>query len=268
MAKIYLDAGHGGNDGGAAANGIKEKDIVLDVCKRIAAGLKNYENTTVVMSRDTDIFLSLSERTQKANKTDADLLLSVHINAAANKAAKGFESYVYTSVNSGTVAFQNVLHAEILRAMGTGIEDRGKKRANFHMVRESKMKAVLTENLFISNSSEAAKLKDAAFRQRIAEGHINGVVKFLGLKKKAGSAPKPEQPKEGKLYKIQVGAFSDKTNAYGLEKDLERNGISAFVNYEDGLYLVQAGAYSTEEAAESAAASLRKLGYRPYIKYE
>jgi N-acetylmuramoyl-L-alanine amidase len=268
MVKIFLDPGHGGNDGGAADNGIKEKDIVLDICKRIEAGLKKYEDTTVITSRSSDVFLSLSERTQKANNANADLLLSVHINAAANKAAKGFESFVYTTVNSGTVAFQNVLHAEILRAMGTGIEDRGKKRANFHMVRESKMKAVLTENLFITNSGEASKLKDAAFRQKVAEGHINGVVKFLGLKKKAGSAPAPDQPKAGKLYKIQVGAFGEKSNAYGLEKDLERNGISAFVDYQDGLYLVQAGAYSEKNLAEAAAARLQKLGYRPYIKYE
>jgi N-acetylmuramoyl-L-alanine amidase len=231
MVKIYLDAGHGGKDGGAAANGIKEKDMVLDICKRIEKGLNDYEDVQVIQSRTSDTFLELSERTKKANNADADVLLSIHCNAATSTSAKGFESFIYPNAGSATVAFQNVLHQEIIRAMGAGITDRGKKSANFHMVRESKMKAVLTENLFVSNSSDAAKLKDYTFRQKIAQGHINGLEKFLGLKKK------PEAPKEP-------------------------------TKNPDKLYYVQVGAFAEEDNAESMAADLRKLGYRPYIKYE
>lgn len=268
MAKIYIDAGHGGKDSGAVGNGIYEKDIVLDVSNRIAAGLADYENTTVILSRSSDIYLSLNERTKKANNAGADILVSVHINAAANKSAKGFESFRYINTDAATIAFQNVLHGEIIKAMGSGIIDRGKKQKDLHMVRESNMIACLTENLFISNAGDAAKLKDDAFKQRIAEGHIAGIVKYLGLKKKAGSIRQPDNIKSDKLYKVQVGAFSKKINADGLIKDLEMQGFSAFVTIDDGLFLVQAGAYKNKENAEALIKELKKKGYRPFIKYE
>ena len=117
-------------------------------------------------------------------------MISIHNNSAKEKSAKGFESYIYSgNVSSGTIAFQNVLHAEIMREIGAEVEERGKKRANFHMLRESNMKAVLTENLFLSNASDANLLKNNSFRQKIANGHILGVAKFLGLQE-------VEQPKE------------------------------------------------------------------------
>ena len=118
-------------------------------------------------------------------------------------------------VSSGTIAFQNVLHAEILRAMGAEVEDRGKKRANFHMLRESDMKAVLTENLFLSNASDAKLLKDNSFKQKIANGHIIGIAKFLGLQEVEQPTKKPTREK---LYKVQVGAFSKKENADEFNK--------------------------------------------------
>jgi N-acetylmuramoyl-L-alanine amidase len=229
MVKIYLDPGHGGSDPGAVGNGLKEKDLTLDICKRIESGLKSYENVEVFMSRETDTTVSLDTRTQKANLMNADVLLSVHINSAANVAAKGFESFIYPGSGSPTSALQNVMHTEIIRAMGTGIEDRGKKQANFHMLRESKMKAILTENLFIVNSGDAAKLADPAFRQKVADGHVNGLEKFLGLRK-IERPPQPTKPQ--KLYYVQVGAFEDKENAEALAADLRKEGYRPYVKYE------------------------------------
>jgi N-acetylmuramoyl-L-alanine amidase len=123
-----------------------------------------------------------------------------------------------------------VMHQEIIRAMGTGVQDRGKKSANFHMLRESKMKAILTENLFVSNGSDATKLKDDSFLDKIAQGHINGLASYLGLKKIA--IPTPTLPKEGKLYKVQVGAFEHKENAEALANDLIKLGYRPLVKYE------------------------------------
>ena len=124
----------------------------------------------------------LKKELNEANLWRADVLISIHNNSAKEKSPKGFESFIYSgNVSSGTIAFQNVLHDEIMRAMGAEVEERGKKRANFHMLRESNMKAVLTENLFLSNASDANLLKSSSFRQKIANGHIMGIVKFLGL---------------------------------------------------------------------------------------
>lgn len=227
MTRIFVDAGHGGKDSGTVGNGLKEKDIVLDICKRIQTGLKNYENVEVIMSRESDVFLSLEQRTDKANAANADVFLAVHCNGVENTTAKGFETYRYSAAGSATIAFQNTIHQEIIRAMGTSIVDRGKKTANFHVLRESKMKAVLTENLFISNSADAKLLSDPDFRQKIANGHIIGLEKFLGLRK----IERPPKPVE-KYYKVQVGAFEDKAAAEALANDLTRQGYRPYIKYE------------------------------------
>lgn len=231
MVKIFIDAGHGGSDSGAVGNGLQEKNLTLDICKRIAAGLKAYENVTVLMSRTDDSFPSLSDRTKAANNANADVLLSVHINSAA-AAARGFESHIYTTTDAGTKAYQNVMHQEIFNEAykATGTPDRGKKQSNFHMVRESKMKAILTENLFISNAADAKLLADADFRQKIAQGHINGLERFLGLKKAA--QPPPAEKPDGKLWKVQVGAFEDEKSARALAADLTKQGYRPFVYKE------------------------------------
>lgn len=231
LVLIYLDAGHGGKDSGAVGNGLKEKDLTLDICKRIETSLKNYQDVKVLMSRTTDVFLSLEDRTIKANNANADVLLSVHINAASATSARGFETYVHPQTGTPTVAFQNVMHREIFKVMGSGIIDRGQKKKNLHMVRESKMKSVLTENLFISNTHDAALLAKADFRQKIAEGHVSGLEKFLGLKKKETQPPRTPTIEE-KLWIVQVGAFAEKENAEALATDLIKLGYRPFIKQE------------------------------------
>jgi N-acetylmuramoyl-L-alanine amidase len=184
MKKVWIDAGHGGKDPGAAANGLKEKDIVLAVSLAIKAGLESeYDGVQVLLSRSTDVFLELSERTNKANVAGADVLVSVHCNGGGG--AGGFESFRYTNASAASRALQNVLHTELMAALKPfGIADRGQKADNLHMVRESKMAAVLTENLFIDVVADAAKLKRADVIDAIVASHVGGIAKYLGLKKK------------------------------------------------------------------------------------
>lgn len=230
MTKIFIDLGHGGKDSGAGSNGILEKDIVLKIGKKMQALLKNYQDVDVMLSRSSDVFLSLNERTDKANNWGADVLCSVHVNSAADASADGFETFRFPNSNAGTVAFQNLLHEEIMKAIGSNIRDRGKKQENFHMLRESNMKACLTENLFISNSANAAKLKDDSFLDKLAQGHVNGFEKFLGLKRL--EKPPQTSPTDQKLYYVQVGAFEDKENADALAADLIKEGYRPFIKYE------------------------------------
>lgn len=230
LAKIFLDAGHGGSDSGASGNGLKEKDITLDIVLKIAEGLEAYENAEVILSRSGDNYPSLDDRTKQANNANADIFVSVHINSATDVRARGFESYIFNGTkDSGTIALQNVMHQEILNAAYKGMEDRGKKAANFAVLRQSKMKAILTENLFISNAIDAKLLDDATFRQRIAQGHINGLEKFLGLKKSAQPPPIKEKPK---MWKVQVGAFEDEKQARALAADLTKQGYRPWVYQE------------------------------------
>ncbi|MGX1832383.1 N-acetylmuramoyl-L-alanine amidase [Paenibacillus taichungensis] len=181
MFKVWIDAGHGGKDPGAVANGIQEKDIVL----KVSIGIKNrleadYENVQVLLSRSTDVFLELKERTTKSNAAGADLLVSIHCNAGGGKG--GFESFRYTSASENSIKLQDKLHKAIMGKLG-GI-DRGQKAQNLHMVRESKMPAVLTENLFIDVVSDADRLKQTTVINAIIDGHVQGIAAYLGLVEK------------------------------------------------------------------------------------
>jgi N-acetylmuramoyl-L-alanine amidase len=186
MKKVWIDAGHGGKDPGAVANGLKEKDIVLSVALEIKKRLEeNYDGVQVLLSRSTDVFLELKERTNLANKAGADILVSIHGNAGGGSG--GFETFRYTKASAASAALQNVLHTAIidtLNKVAVGVINRGQKADNLHMVRESKMPAVLTENLFLDVVTDAAKLKKDVVIQAIIDGHVIGIANYLGLKKK------------------------------------------------------------------------------------
>jgi N-acetylmuramoyl-L-alanine amidase len=231
VEKIFWDKGHGGADPGAVGNGLKEKELVSKIVDYADSYLlANYIGVQTKQSRTGDSSLSLAQRTNAANNWGADVLVSVHINAGGGK---GFETFVYNGgVGSATISLQNMLHAEILTVAKKfgAITDRGKKRANFHMIRESKMSAVLTENLFIDNVGDATFLKKDAFLKALGEGHAIGVAKYLGLPKKAVSVTKNEVHKATNgLYKVQVGAFSVKSNADALAAELKKKGYPAIV---------------------------------------
>lgn len=187
MKKVWIDAGHGGKDPGASANGLKEKDIVLAVSLAIKKQLESeYEGVQVLLSRSTDVFLELRDRTSKANAAGADILVSIHCNASGGSG--GFETFRYTSASAASRALQNVLHTEITAALKPfGVTDRGQKAANLHMVRESKMPAVLTENLFVDVTADAINLKRPVVIDAIITGHVKGIAKYLGLAKKERS---------------------------------------------------------------------------------
>jgi N-acetylmuramoyl-L-alanine amidase len=232
MVKLYLDPGHGGTDPGATGNGIREKDIVLILSKKIRdILLKNYKNIEVKMSRESDVFISLDARTKEANKWNADAFLSIHINASTVKDAKGFATYIYTSTNAQTKAFQNVMHEEIKRALNgvSGVDDDGKKQANFHVLRESGMTALLSENFFISNVSDAEKLKNDAILDRLANGHAIGLAKFFGLQ----DAAKPIVSPSTKFFQVVAGSFSERENAEDQVKRLKADGYDSFIEVKE-----------------------------------
>ncbi|MFD1708848.1 N-acetylmuramoyl-L-alanine amidase [Siminovitchia sediminis] len=182
MTKIFFDPGHGGKDPVAVENGLREKDLTLDNSKLIELILMNgYQCVTVKLSRTGDQTLYLKQRTDMANSWRANYFLSLHINAGGGL---GFESFSYNGSYNGkaeTNRNQNIIHDEIIKA--TGLKDRGKKEANYHMVRESCMQACLTESGFIDNAADARLLKQSAFLDKVDRGHQNGLAKALGLKK-------------------------------------------------------------------------------------
>lgn len=226
MVKLYLDVGHGGSDPGAIGYGLKEKDLNLQISKKINKLLKEYDGITVKMSRTTDKTLSLRQRTNEANSWGADILLSIHINAGGGT---GFESFIYNgSVSSNTSKYRSILHDEIMKEL-KGVRDRGKKKANFHMLRESRMIAILTENLFIDTKKDTDQLKKQSFINKVAQGHVNGLVKLFNLKKKKTTS-KPSTNKGETFYRVVAGSFKDRKNADEQVKKLKKDGYDVFID--------------------------------------
>src|SRR5690625_792260 len=185
MVKIYLDPGHGGNDPGAVGNGLQEKNVTLAIATRVRDILVNeYSNATVKMSRTGDQTVELIDRTNDANAWGADYFLSIHINSGGGT---GYEDYIHSGLsdNSHTANLRNTIHAEVVKLIN--MRNRGKKKANFHVLRESVMPAMLTENGFIDTKADADKMKQNSWLDNVARGHVNGLAKALNLKKDGGN---------------------------------------------------------------------------------
>ncbi|WP_413304617.1 N-acetylmuramoyl-L-alanine amidase [Bacillus sp. 1P10SD] len=259
--KLYLDPGHGGSDPGAQGNGLNEKDITLDIALKIRTILiNNYENIEVKMSRTTDITKSLSQRTNEANSWGANFYMAIHINAF-NGTAQGYEDYIYSNLSdsSTTARYREIIHAEVMKL--NQLIDRGKKKANFHVLRESAMPAILSENGFIDHAHDAALMKQSSWRQNVAQGHANGIAKAFNLKPKSVSpVPVPSET----IYKVIAGSFKQRNNADNRAAFIESKGIEAFVMTTtisgEIWYRVQAGAFSNRANAEARQEEIQNLG--------
>lgn len=173
MVVIMLDYGHGGKDPGAVYKGRKEADDVLRLGQAVAKKLR-LVGINIKETRTTDTFLSLEERSKYERKIRPHYFISFHRNAFKPEHASGVETFVYLNNNeqSGNVA------AEIQnRLVGIGFKNRGVKKANFHVLRETYAPAVLLEVGFIDNSGDN-KIFDSRFDdivEAIAEGIIDGI---------------------------------------------------------------------------------------------
>jgi N-acetylmuramoyl-L-alanine amidase len=172
---IVVDAGHGGHDTGARGKSSMEKSHTLDIAKRLRNSLQA-RGANVLMSRDGDYFISLQGRVDFANQRNADLFVSVHINASVSGASNGTETFYYTSISQ---SLAREVHKELVKA--TGRPNRNIHQARFYVIRHTKMPSILTESAFISNSKEEALLRDPNYRERIARGIAQGVSNYLAV---------------------------------------------------------------------------------------
>lgn len=185
MAKlVVVDPGHGGSDPGATGHGLREAALTLKLGKRLRAALLRDYDVKVKMTRTTDTFVGLDRRAEIANELDADYFVAVHINSGGGT---GYEDFVHDSVGAGSSSARrrSAVHAAVEEFMKSkGMPDRGKKNANFAVLRETEMPAVLTENLFIDTDADARLLGDNAFLTGVAEAHAKGIADALDLPRK------------------------------------------------------------------------------------
>ncbi|SDJ22728.1 N-acetylmuramoyl-L-alanine amidase [Salimicrobium halophilum] len=178
---IVLDPGHGAHDGGANDRQGMEKEINLDVSKRIYDKLKA-RGADPIMTRSTDTFLELSERVEFSEERFADLFVSIHTNAAY-RSANGSETFCYQDGTS-TASQSCLLAKEIqkqLVAMANMSDRGGGKHGNFHVIRETFLPAVLVELGFITNSEDYPKLMSDRYRELFAEAVTRGIEEYYKL---------------------------------------------------------------------------------------
>lgn len=168
--KVVVDAGHGGTDPGAVGNGYKEKDIVLSISQKVNSKLKSLGFQTV-MTRNTDTYITLSNRYSIANSNNADLFVSVHANSATGTAS-GIET-----LYKGSKTFANYIQNGMLNE--TGAKNRGLKyRSDLAVLNGTKMPSALVEVGFISDATEASKIGSNAYQEKLAVGIVNGIAKY------------------------------------------------------------------------------------------
>jgi N-acetylmuramoyl-L-alanine amidase len=216
ISRIVLDAGHGGHDPGARSNGIEEAELVLDVTLRLRELLEKQPGIEVTLTRSSDEYIALEERTAIANRNGADLFLSIHANASRNPKARGVETYFLNFASNpeaeAVAARENsasgkTMHSlpEIVRAIALNnkidesrdfaemvqksmvrrlsarnklVRDLGVKQAPFVVLIGAGMPSVLAEISFVTNKQEGALLKTGAYRQQIAESLFDAVVRY------------------------------------------------------------------------------------------
>lgn len=186
MATIVVDAGHGGRDSGAVGpTGVQEKDMTLLYAKSVAYYLRKAGHD-LIMTRDTDRDFAgatysegedLAGRVKIANDANANVFVSIHMNSSGDPSAKGTETYSYPSSQRGAQLAQLVQRQVVFFA---DTLDRGAKTANFYVLRNTKMTAILVEVAFISNPKDEQLLTDHAFRVKVAVGIFEGVQQHLG----------------------------------------------------------------------------------------
>ena len=225
VSRIVIDAGHGGHDPGAKGKGVTEAEVVLDVALRLEKLLQKLPGIEVILTRRTDDFIELPERTAIANREGADLFLSIHANASPNALAHGIETYFLNFANNSSaaavaarenanstqamgalpdfvkaIALNNKLdesrdlatqvqHAMFERMKGTNktLKDLGVKQAPFVVLIGAAMPSVLAEISFVTNPQEARLIKSNQYRQKIAESLFDGIRKYQTSLKNTGT---------------------------------------------------------------------------------
>ena len=216
--KIVIDAGHGGHDPGTLGRGgLQEKDLVLDVAVRLQRLVRDELGAEVVMTRSTDVFIPLEERTAIANAQGADLFLSIHANSSRNSSVRGIETYFLNfaqdphaeavaarenAISPATLKdLQNLVKAialnskidesrdfassvqeamvQTIRPIAPDVSDRGVRTAPFYVLIGANMPSILAEIAFVSNPQEERLLRTPEHRDRIARSLLDGVRAYL-----------------------------------------------------------------------------------------
>ncbi len=171
---VVIDPGHGGKDPGAIGiGGLREKDVVLSISQDVTQFLQQ-QGVRVMMTRNSDYFVSLQGRAAMANRARATVFVSIHANAVGGNRShvNGLEVYYY-----GNRSLADAIHRSILQTVN--VRDRGVRRARFYVLRKTSMPAALVETGYVTGVEDNPKLRNAAYQRQMAEAIARGIVNYL-----------------------------------------------------------------------------------------
>jgi N-acetylmuramoyl-L-alanine amidase len=172
---VMIDPGHGGKDSGAVGiGGLQEKNIILPISQKLARILQQ-NGVQVILTRNSDYFVSLQGRLDLAERANADVFVSIHTNSAGLQRpdVSGLETYYYDS----GLSLARIVHSNILRSVN--VRDRGVRRARFYVLRKSSMPSILIEAGYMTGREDIAKLKNPQYQNQMAEAIARGVLQYL-----------------------------------------------------------------------------------------
>lgn len=172
---VIIDPGHGGKDSGAIGiGGVLEKDVILPISKRITEVLER-NGIQVIMTRDSDYFVTLPGRVTMAERANADVFVSIHANSAgANRPeVSGLETYHYDS----GLRLAQIVHSKILQSLN--VRDRKVRKARFYVLRKTSMPSILVETGFLTGRDDVAKLRTSAYQNQMADAIAQGILQYL-----------------------------------------------------------------------------------------
>lgn len=209
---IVIDAGHGGFDrGGVPGQRISEKDKTLDVAQRLKRILQA-SGYRVIMTRDSDVFVSLGGRVSIANAYPGANFISIHFNCASRSGANGIETYYYRSDSAGLA---QSIHRNVLS--GAPTENRGIRRRGFYVLRKTAIPSVLVECGFLTNPTEGSLALNANYRQKLAEQIARGIQR----------QPAPTRPLTASLRSVSLGGDFVRVPAESFNRRPRRSSKSA-----------------------------------------
>lgn len=173
VRKVVIDAGHGGSDYGALRNNINEKDITLDVSKRVEALLKK-EGYAVKMTRSNDVYVSLQDRVSISEAYAPDIFVSIHVNSSVKPEITGIETHYY---HQESMSLAQTVHTALASAINS--KNRGLFKSKFYVINHTTSPAILVEIGFISNDSERAQLVSEKRKQDTAKAIVEGVKNYF-----------------------------------------------------------------------------------------
>ena len=221
--KIFIDAGHGKDTYGKRApdDSMREFEFNSAVANYVKEYFKVYPDADIMFSHSFTTDVPLQDRTNYANKEKAALFISIHANAYGDgwNDVRGIETYIYTNKPPEAVQLASYVQNELIRE--TSQKNRGVKTANFHVLRETNMTAILIECGFMTNKEDLILLKSDAYRRKCALAIVNSIASYFKLIK-VNNVNSP-------MYTVQVGAFKSRNNALLLVDKLKEMGIDSVI---------------------------------------